>query len=380
MLHYEGDGNVEPRIRLFGSISLFGLGLVLAAKIVLPLVAPFVVGLVLACVLEPMVVFCERRGRLPRSFASAGVLAATMAGLCFFLLTVGLNLWFGLRDLALAAARGGRIERLLDTLAGAASVRLRGLPEPLREAFLAWIGELPARLAGLLEYCLAGLRHLPQWLLFCFLGILAAYFFSRDRETCGRFLTSLVPREWRARAIGMKEDLFRALMGFVRAQLLLILLTFALGTLGLAVLGVRHAVLCGVVLGLLDFLPLIGPGALLLPWGGLLLVCGAWGKGLGFIVLFAVLALGREAAEARLVGRNLGLHPLAALASLYIGTRLFGLSGILLGPITLVILRALYEALTLPGARGEIRLGAKEVRDEKDRHPRFNRVHRAADT
>lgn len=370
---------MEPGTRLFGSVCLLGLGLVVAVKIVLPLAAPFVAGLILACLFEPLVSWCERVCRLPRAFASALVLmvALCLLGLC--LITIGVNLWFGLRDLTRGIARGGTLDKLFDSLAKAGAVGLAGLPEPIRNTLLGGTREIPIRLAGFFEHGLESLSHLPELIIIAFFSMLAAFFFSRDRELMSRFLISLVPREWRSRAVGMKKELLHTLMGFVRTQLLLVLLTCCLGTLGLTALGTKYAILYGLLLGVLDFLPMIGPGALLLPWSGLSLVLGDWVRSAGLITLFVVLAFVRQAAEARLIGRNLGLHPLAVLAAVYIGTRLFGLSGVLLGPVIVVIMRAVHETAALADGN-RARRGAKEVNDETDCHPRFNRIHRAPNT
>ncbi len=338
---------MEPRLRLFVSLCLLGLGLVVGAKFLLPLVAPFLAGLVIACLIEPLVAWCERSCRLPRWLAASGVLAAVLMLVGLALATVAVNIWSGLRDLALGD-QAKQMSLLLQELIRAGESGLRSLPAPLREAVLLALRELPARMTVALQQLLAGLGHLPGWLLLVFLSIMSAYFLCRDREVLSRFLLELTPREWRSRARGMKVELLRALMGFIRAQLLLVGLTFVLSTTGLFLIGARQPWLLGGLLGLLDFLPLIGPGAILLPWAGVSLVRGHWLQGLGLAGLFFVLAGLREMAEARLVGRNLGLHPLAALAAIYVGMRLFGLGGVLFGPLLLVILRGLHTALALP--------------------------------
>jgi len=331
-----------------GWLALFGAGLVLSARFVLPLVAPFLLGLVIACLIQPAVAWLERFCHLPRWIAAGGVLALFLFAAGVVLALIGFRLWLNLRDFALGS-EGERLVAIAERLLRAGAGSLQVLPDSLRRTILAGARELPLRFLGSLQQWLGNLGHLPEWLLFLFLGVLAAYFFCRDRELLGRFLLGLTPREWRARALGMRNELWSALVGFVRAQFLLVGLTWCLGTLGLAVLGVERSWLLGALLGLLDFLPTVGPGAILLPWSGVCLVTGQPGRGIGLAVVFLILAAARELAEARLIGRKLRLHPLAVLAAIYVGMRLYGLAGFLLGPIILVILRALYTALALPG-------------------------------
>ncbi len=340
---------MEPEGRLVLLLGIGGLLLVACLKFLLPLAAPFLVGLVLSCLIEPMVSLCERTGWMPRWLAAGLVLAAVLILASVFLMLIGVSLWHELRSLAGAASEGGELYRAIESLLKAAEVFLARLPAAMRRTVLEAARMLPARLADLIRSLFGGLGQLPQWLFFLFLGVLTAYFFSRDRGIFGRLLLSLTPREWRGRALDMKDQALQTLTGFVRVQMLLIFITAAIGTIGLALLGVPRAFLLGAVLGLLDFLPAIGPGALLLPWAGVHLALGGWAKGCGLILLFLFLAAGREIAEMRLVGRNFGLHPLAVLAAIYIGSRLFGLAGIIIGPTVLVIMRALYGALRLPG-------------------------------
>lgn len=362
---------MEPGARLSGYLILLGVGLVLAVRFLLPLAAPFLIGLFLASLLEPLVRRCEARWHLPRWFASGGLLAAVLALAGLLLAGLGLHLWSGLRLLAASAARGGALFRLVERVAGAGTAVLADLPEPIRGTLLLGARRLPDNLAGALARLAEGLGRLPEWLLVLFLGVMAAYFMSRDWETLQRWLVGAVPREWRGRAVGMKDDLLRALAGFVRTQFLLGGLAVAAGIAGLAVLRVGQPVLLGCVLGLLDLLPVVGPGVLLLPWAGVCLVEGDWGRAAGLAILFVVLAIGRELAEARLIGRNMGLHPLAALAAVYLGLRLMGPAGLLFGPLILVVLRAFYGALSLPGGTGERGL------HEATRHRGLDRLHRA---
>ncbi|MGE5529434.1 MAG: AI-2E family transporter [Patescibacteria group bacterium] len=367
---------MDPRLRLYATMGLLGAGLVLGVKFLLPLTAPFFIGLVLACIFEPVVRFCENRCRMPRWLVSGGVLVLVLAAAGAFLFLIAIQAWLGLRALIISAMRAdGSFQAYLR----AGGRILAGLPEPLRHGAGIVLESLPGQLGKVWQALLAGLGHLPAWLLFLFLGVVAAYFFSRDHRLLAGFLFRLAPREWRARAGAMKEEIVRALFGFLRAQIALLALTLAIGWAGLALLGVANPLLWGLVLAVLDLLPMIGPGAVLLPWAGVSLALGGWTRGLGLIAIFAVLAVAHEAAEARILGGSLGLHPLAAMASVYMGLRLFGAGGLVCGPLLLVLLRAFYRALALPGGEGgRAVIKGRETDREGYRHPGLDRLDRTS--
>ena len=97
--------------------------------------------------------------------------------------------------------------------------------------------------------------------------------------------------------------------------------------------GVRGALTVSLIGALIDLLPLIGVGVLLLPWALFAFFCGRRGLGVGLVVLYLVLTVTRRVIEPRLIGRSMGLHPLAARFALYAGGVLFGPLGMIGVPL-----------------------------------------------
>jgi predicted PurR-regulated permease PerM len=111
------------------------------------------------------------------------------------------------------------------------------------------------------------------------------------------------------------------------------LLTFLQGFIGLALLRVPYAFLLAVLLAVVDFLPLLGTGVILLPWAAVSLLLGEVKLGIGLAVLYGVTSVVRQVLEPKLIGEGLGLHPLVSLAAMYGGLRLFGVWGMILAPL-----------------------------------------------
>ena len=332
-------------------------GLWLGLHFLLPLVLPFLLALGLALLAEPAVAGLHRRLRLPRPAAAAlcaALLALAGAGLLALLLG---RLW---RE---AVELPQRLPALLDGLSQAGQPLeiwlcrlLTALPQPLRETLLARLetfmeegAALPDRLSQALAALLvrtAGV--LPAAGLFLFTALLAFCFISADLPRLRRAAWDRVPPPWRGRAEQLATALRVGLGGWLRAQGLLMLITFAILLAGLLLLRADAPLLAAALTALLDALPVLGTGAVLLPWAALALLTGDPARGVGLLLLYAAATLIRSLLEPRLLGRSAGLHPLAALMCMYVGLRAFGVAGLILLPLLALLALRLWQAWRQP--------------------------------
>ena len=207
------------------------------------------------------------------------------------------------------------------------------------------VSSLSARLPAL-AMTVAG--RIPSALLFMAITLLSCYYFTADGERIGqalaRFIRRLLPAELRSRLPAWRARLSRSLRGYLHAYLLLGLITFGVMFIGFSVLGVSYAFLLAIAVAAVDILPLLGTGAVLLPWAGVFFLTGDPHRALGRVVLYGVSLIVHQIAEPRLVSAQLGIHPLLSLLCLYGGLRLFGLWGLLLAPVVAVLVRGLLSS------------------------------------
>ena len=130
---------------------------------------------------------------------------------------------------------------------------------------------------------------------------------------------------------------------WLKTEAILIAVTSSLCTIGLLFVGNPYALLLGIGIGLLDALPLFGAGAVLIPWGLVMLVQKQWMNGVILLGLYVVCYFSRQILEAKLMGTQVGLTPIETLVSMYVGLQLFGLTGFLLGPIGLLLIEDLVD-------------------------------------
>ena len=334
-------------------IALGALGLWLTARFLVPWLLPFLIAWALAALLEPPVCLCMDGLHLPRWAAAALctlLLTALILGLLFLgAWRVGYEVAVLLRRLPVLLsglpALSDWLEKAVYRLVVAAPVSLQDWLRQALEGLVSQGVGLPSQFYDWLLAAVTGAASaLPNLALFLFTAVLATYFTSARRPALLVFLRRQVPRPWLARFRGAGRRLKSTLGGWLRAQGLLMLITFGQVAAGLLLLRVDLALLLAAAIALVDALPIFGTGTVLIPWAVLELLAGNLRLALGLLALYLVVWLVRSLLEPRLLGARAGLPPLPALMAMYVGFRAFGVAGMVLAPLVLLLLKELHDA------------------------------------
>lgn len=215
-----------------------------------------------------------------------------------------------------------------------------------------WSETLDGALTGLLE-SLAGLlagalgkaiTALPQLVFSLVVFVVSSIYFAIDLTAINAFVRKRLPPLWQGRLTLLKNGAARAFLCYLRSYFVIFLVNASGLYLGFRVLSRSYALLFSLLIALLDLLPVIGIGTALVPWGLYLLFTGDAFAGGGLLLLYAVLTLLRQLLEARLIGKGVGLHPLATLFSSVVGFSWFGFFGVFLGPVVSVFIKSLSKS------------------------------------
>lgn len=150
-----------------------------------------------------------------------------------------------------------------------------------------------------------------------------------------------IHRKIRPLAVKLKN----AGLAYIKAQSIIIFLIAVIMSVGLMLMGNDYAVLFGIGIAIFDAFPIVGSGIVLIPWALLKIVGGGYYEAAILVTLFVIATFLREIMEPRLFGKEIGMKPLFVLIAVYAGAQLFGLGGILLGPVALTVLKAVNEML-----------------------------------
>lgn len=321
----------------------------LLVKYLLPWLAPFAAAFFLAALMEPGVRWLCRNG-WSRGFASGAVTILLFAALA------ALFVWLaGRAAAALAALAAGlpdfmeKVETTLDGLRTRASAFMAGRAESqyltaamdsiagliytLPEEASRWALGRAARAAG----------QSPGIALFAVTCGIGTYFTSAAMPEVKKFVLAQLPEKTAKKLSGMGRGLFGTLGGWMKAQLIMAAITFGELLAALALLRVQNAAGAAAVVALVDALPVFGAGIVLVPWGCYALLSGNVPLGVGLVVTSAVVSLVRSCIQAKLLGDQIGLHPLVSLIAMYVGWRVWGVWGMLLLPIAAVTVKQLND-------------------------------------
>lgn len=333
---------------LAGAVAVLGL----AWMYLLPYLLPFAIAVFLAVLIDPAVDRLEARGRMRRGFAvslvllGAGLAVGTV--LTVLVAAVRSELSALIAQLPQLVDAGREVaERAIAVVAAYSDTLPAGLRELIDQQLDAVYRGL-ARVAAQATGALAAIGALPSAVVTALVSVVATFFISRDKRIIARFLLDVLPPAWKAQVIAAKADVFGGVIGFVKAQLTLIALTALLTLIGLNLAGARYPMTFAILVGLFDVLPVLGPGVVLLPWGVGAILLGEVGFGAKVLGVYGVVAAVRQVMEPKLVADQLGLHPLATLIALYVGLQLFGAGGVIFGPLTVLIIKALARSRLLP--------------------------------
>ncbi len=188
------------------------------------------------------------------------------------------------------------------------------------------------------------IRQIPKWFISFFILMVSTYYFSSDWENFSSFCERTLPSSFLAALSRIKNRFSLGLKGYCKAYSLIFLLTFTELFLGFVIIGVNASFSKAILISLIDLLPVIGCGTVLIPWGIIQIIMGRSVYGISLIVLYIIITVVRQFVEPRLVGTSLGLHPVLSLVLVALGLYLFGFAGMILFPLTATCL--IQEELT----------------------------------
>ena len=322
------------------------LGAYLAVKYLLPLTTPFLLGALLAALAEPAVRVLAGRLRLRRSFASAIGVSASLAllvGAALALLSVAYReiqlLMDRFPDLVETAQISlNQIQSTVTNLADSAPVSLRPLlMGTVKRSFSSSSAVLEKLASSALELAGHIIGGSPGSALFLGTAVLSGYMLSSQGPALLEHLRRRLPPAWKTTWKPALLRTRRAVWGWLRAQAILCSLTWLLVGSGLMLLRVRFGFLWALPIALLDALPMVGTGIVLVPWALVWLLQNQPIRALGLLGVMVAAMLLRSVLEPRLVGKQLGLNPLLTLIAMYAGFRLWGVIGMVLSPILAVV-------------------------------------------
>ena len=335
-----------PTFKQTATFALCALAAILLFRFGLPVALPFLLGLLVALAAEPLVKLLSRR--LSRTLSSAiGVTPALLAVLTILVLLTALLLrqLTGLSHSVpqvVNTVRNG-LSTLQCSLTELTSRAPKGLQPLLSRSVDSLFSDGGAVLDSLLERLPAAASAVLGYITDSFLavgtGCLAAYMISARLPRLQRWFKELPQDNPVGKLLPRLRSIRHALWGWLKAQGKLCAICFLILLAGFWLLKIPNFLLWAAVTALVDAVPLLGTGTVLIPWALICFLQGQQLRALGLLAIYGVAFLSRSALEPLLVGKQLGLDPLLTLLSLYAGYRFWGFGGMLVSPLLCVVIK-----------------------------------------
>lgn len=325
----------------------------IALKYLLPVLFPFILAYGIAYLINKPVCRMAGESRWKKTFFSVLLSAA------FFVMAGGLAGWLG-------AGIFSGIKRMVSFLPGI----FQEFIFPFLEDGFTWIEDLfrvaePEALelleggfdsiietlsGGIVSFsnavlsAVAGLAaRIPGFFMKTVITIIATVFLTIDFDKASGFLSRQIPETKKVVLQEARGYFGGTLLKCIAAYGVIFLITFLELWIGLSVIKIPYAMTVAIVIAVLDILPILGTGSVLIPWGILAAVNGNFKMAAGVIVLYLVITVIRNIIEPKLVGKQVGLHPVFTLAGMLLGLRFAGFVGMLGVPFLLAFIKRLND-------------------------------------
>ena len=328
-------------------------------------ILPFVLAGLIMLVLEPVVSFLVKKIRIPRIFASMVTL------LLFALLAIALLAWISvtmvseLLNITRSLPSVSQLVSIANDYLDAWRVYFESIPpdvlsilsNALEQNVQRFATSFNTGLTQMVTTALVGIRgmiaRLPSFFLVLVITMVAAFFMSRDRVKISRFFERQMPDSGRETFIKLKHGMFAAVIGVLRAQVSISIINGCIVFVGYSIIGLPFPLLISLFTAVVDVLPVLGVGTVLVPWSLISFATGNVRTGVVLALTYCVTFVLRQFLEPRLMGKGLGLHPLVTMMAMYIGLRAGGVLGLFTAPLLVAFLKALQEADLLPRFRND---------------------------
>lgn len=326
-----------------------GIGLFLLYKS-LYYFAPFIIAFMLASLMEPLIKLMVNRLRLPRSLASfiGLILMLTLLGLIISLIVsktvcqlkgvatiLPQYLGEAYRNLTELISEGNNF---LITLPAEVTANIDSIISSIFSYLTNTLNTFAKSLSGVV---ISTAASLPGALVFFLTTILSTYFLSSSRHEIVGFLRRTLPSNWYDQIFLIRKEVFSSAFKLIKAYLIIMTITFTELLIGFSIIRLKYAFILAVIIAIIDILPVLGTGGVLIPWSLYNFLTKNTKMGLYLLIIYLIILIIRQIVEPKIIGHQIGTHPLVTLVAMYLGLKFIGAAGLILGPITVLILKSI---------------------------------------
>lgn len=312
-------------------------------------VSPFVIGFIISLILNPLADLLNTRFKIPRSVCAFSLIIISIVLLIFLGTLIVSKIGSEIESFANNIpffAKG--IQEFINNIRTSIDNMLSFVPEDFKEFVDSTLIQLTTAATGFLGSTVKTgsvnvVSTLPNLLMNILLGLISAFFFIKDKYVIKELFQKKQVLRMTSRFSIVRTGLLTALSGYIKAQLTIMSILASICILGLTIMGNPYAIIIGLFASVIDALPVFGLGAVFWPWIAYSFIMHHHGQAIGLSIIYLVGFITRQMLEPKILGQQIGVHPLITLMSIYIGLRVFGFIGLLLGPVIVVSFKVMLQ-------------------------------------
>ena len=314
------------------------------------LLSPFAFGYIFARLINPLAVKLQQKIRLPKVVSVVLLIVLVLAavvgiagGLIYKIYTEAVNFCYNWPSIA-GSLQGSweRVSSQWNTMyvdmPDSLQLMFDRLRENISQQAMTFVSEV-----RVVDSAQSIAKALPGGIIWTIIFILTLFFMVNQKELVDDVTNRILTAKGMERLREIRDACRVYLGGYVRAQLLLMLIIFIIIALILSISGAPYALFVAAATAFLDALPVFGSGITLWPLAVIYFMAGNLKLGFIYVITYIVIVLSRRFLEPKLVSDKMGLNPVLTLVSMYAGYRWWNISGLIIGPILLMILASLYK-------------------------------------
>ena len=252
-----------------------------------------------------------------------------------------------------------------------------GFDEQVKSSINGFIRMGTSKLGSFINSLINFITSIPTIILYICITILSTFFISLDKKKIMTFLEQQFPETWIKKVYNIKREMFNVLGSYIRAQIILMTICFfelliSFNLLSFLKFNLPYPLIFSIIICIIDALPILGAGAVLLPWSLISFATGDIKLGLALLGIYFLVLSVRQMLEPKLISQNLGVHPLVTLISMYSGFKFFGVIGFLIGPVVMIILKNVFSRELEIGFFREI---FTEIHEDNEKKSDSNKSH-----
>lgn len=314
---------------------------------------PFIIGFLIAFVLKPITVAITRITGISKKGVPIIVVGMFYSLIAIIIWFLGSFLWNQTTELlkVLPSLYFNRIEPLLfeanDWIVENAKLISPDVADTISSIIASGIQYLASVVRNLSVFLVSSvtsiISNIPLYLISVIFTVVLSVFISVDYKNITSFIKKQLPDNFNENFAEARKFLFGTLLKMIKAYSIILFITFIEMLIGLSILNVRYALPIAAIVAILDILPLIGTGGILIPWAIVEFILKNYTLGIGLIALYFIITIVRNTIEPRIVGKQIGLHPIVTITVMYAGLRLFGFAGFIIAPIIAILVKYLND-------------------------------------